>query len=349
MMSLYIKAWAQHTPFDSETIKEPVNVDSVMLKAQKRINSEFSTKQRKGSIYYLRYSQADTACSNMRCAMEAIVRAGSCINLHDIEMLTGKIHEAVEDTLEPQSPNWTRNDFIRIIQVAPMMTRDNIWCLARTPFINSSQNSIPVRPRQYVTVRNVRVRVVHEGDVYTEPWEKGFASELRNSMSFLKGKVSERYQASAHVILDSEGDRKIKVKLLSRSPHLLYEEVAGTLYLGEKLNLSCFDGELLGQKLWTMKEGRRNAIRLNCIIHIDYTRERGFDEIKHSRCEIGYGNEKTIIELFKVEGKKLKSKKKVPLDGNLPEAIRQAGYDPELWENEAVKKAIEESTNNYQQ
>ena len=187
LLSLSIKAGAQFAPFDSETIQEPVNVDSIMRKAEKRINSEYLKKLRKESCYYLRLSQADTAEMAERCTMEAIIKAGSCINLHDIEVLTGKFHEPVKDTLEPQSPNWMRNDFIRIIQVAPMMTRDNIWCLARTPFINSSQNSIPVRPRQYVTVRNVRVRVVHEGDVYTEPWEKGFASELRNSMSIKEG------------------------------------------------------------------------------------------------------------------------------------------------------------------
>ena len=162
----------------------------------------------------------------------------------------------------------------------------------------------------------------------------------------LQGDVSERYEASGQVILNSEGKRKTKVVLQSKRPNT-YNEVVGTLYLDEKLNLSCFDGELLGKHLWIMKEGERT--HPNSHIHIDYTRERGFDEINHSRCEIGYGNEKTIIELFNLGNSKLKAKKKISLDSNIPEAIRQAGYDPELWENEAVKKAIEEHSNSYQQ
>ncbi len=347
LLSLCIKAWAQHTPFGSEIIKESVNVDSIMRKAQKRINYEFLKKRHKESCYYLRLSQADTAEMAERCTIEAIIKAGSCINLHDIEVLTGKIHESVKDTLEPQSPNWARNNFIRIIQVAPMMPLDVYWWLTRTPFINSSPNTIRNRPKSYPTVGNTNIQITYEGDVYTEPWEKGFAHVGWNNMkSPYKGDVSERYEASGQVILNSEGKRKTKVVLQSKQPNT-YNEVAGTLYLDEKLNLSCFDGELLGKHLWIMKEGERT--HPNSHIHIDYTRERGFDEIKHSRCEIGYGNEKTIIELFKVEDKKLKAKKKVSLDGNLPEAIRQAGYDPALWENESVKQAMEECLKSYKQ
>ena len=347
LLSLCVKAWALQTPSGSETVKESVNVDPIMRKAQKRINYEYLKKRHKESYYYLRLSQADTAEMAERCTMEAIIKAGSCINLHDIEVLTGKIHEVVKDTLEPQSPNRTRNNFIRIIQVAPMMPLDVYWWLMRTPFINRADDKILYRPKPYPTVGNTSIKITYKGDVHTEPWEKGFAHVGWNNMkSPYKGDVSERYEASGQVILNSEGKRKTKVVLQSKQPNT-YNEVAGTLYLDEKLNLSCFDGELLGKHLWIMKEGERT--HPNSHIHIDYTRERGFDEIKHSRCEIGYGNEKTIIELFKVEDKKLKSGKKVALDGNLPEAIRKAGYDPALWENEAVKQAMEKCLNNYKQ
>ena len=347
LLSLCVKAWAQHTPFDSETIKEPVNVDSIMQKAQKRINYEYLKKRHKESYYYLRLSQADTAEMAERCTMEAIIKAGSCINLHYIEVLTGKFHEEVKDTLEPQSPNRMSNNFLRIIHVAPMMPVDVYWWLTRTPFINSTPNKILHSPKSYPKAGNTSIQITYEGDVYTEPWGKGFARVGYNNIkSPFKGDVSERYEAFGQVILNSEGKRKTKVVLQSKQPNK-YNEVVGTLYLDEKLNLSCFDGELLGKHLWIMKEGERT--HPNSHIHIDYTRERGFDEIKHSRCEIGYGDEKTIIELFNIGNSKLRAKKKVSLDGNLPEVIRKAGYDPALWENEAVKKAIEESTNNYQQ
>ena len=87
LLSLCVKAWALQTPSGSETIKESVNVDSIMRKAQKRINYEYLKKRHKENCYYLRLSQADTTEMAERCTMEAIIKAGSCINLHDIEVL----------------------------------------------------------------------------------------------------------------------------------------------------------------------------------------------------------------------------------------------------------------------
>ncbi len=351
LLGLSIKAWAQQTPSGSETIKEPVNVDSIMQKAQKRANREFRSNDGKKSLYYLRVSEKKDSVNGIEAlSTEALIEAKSCICLRDISVYTGQIHRMEEDTLPFLKPYWTRNEFCRILQAAPMIAGDPYWWGTRTPLIYRPQMPDMNRLLYYGSIEKAGTypkRKVYYGNVYSGHEEEGFASDQSdiNRREFNPKAVSTRYYTSGQIIQNNEGNSLTKVVLQSMFPNS-YDEMVGSLYLDEKLHLLSFDGELLGKSLWVIKEGKRNAVRLDCHIQIDYTRERGFDEIRHSRCEIGYGNEKTIIELFKVEDNKLRSKKEVALDGNLPEAIRQAGYNPELWENEAVKKAIEGSTNN---
>ena len=353
LLGLSIKAGARHTPSGSETTEESVNVDSIIRKTQKKVNLEFRSNEDKKSLYYLRMSEGeDPADGNGTPSAEALIEAKSYICLRDIRVCTGRDHGMKEDTLPPLKPYWTRNEFCRILQTAPMIAGDPYWWGTRTPLIYRPRKLDINRLMYYGTIEKAGTypkRKVYYGNVYSGHEEEGFASD-RPDISlrgFNPEPVSTRYHTSGQTVRGNDGNILTEVVLQSMFPDS-YDEMVGTLCLDGNLHLLSFDGQLLGKSLWVIKEGKRNAVRLDCRIHIDYTRERGFDEIGHSRCEIGYGNEKTTIELFKVEGSRLKLRKKVPLDGNLSQAVHQAGYNPELWENQVVRKAIEESTDNRQ-
>ena len=108
------------------------------------------------------------------------------------------------------------------------------------------------------------------------------------------------------------------------------QEVVGVVEIDDKNRLLRYDGELLGQSMWVMKDGKRNAVRLNCQSHVEYTYRRGFMEVETSRCTVTYGNHEVEILLTNLNEPNVKSKKKVKAGNNLIKAIKMAGYDPNL-------------------
>ena len=120
--------------------------------------------------------------------------------------------------------------------------------------------------------------------------------------------------------------------------------------IDDKNRLLRYDGELLGQSMWVMKDGKRNpnyscwthpdvkriwktfwgGIVIYGQSHVEYTYRRGFMEVETSRCTVTYGNHEVEILLTNLNETKVKSKKKVKAGNNLIQAIKEAGYNPNL-------------------
>lgn len=342
-------AQQEHTQPAQELLTE--EIDKIISQKSVKLLGEYAKHGRKKSTYLLSYKVV-----GKEETMKALIEANACINLRNMRVLGGETHEIEEDTISQDetshnfNKNMTKNDFYRLIQLAPMIEGESYWKFTYTPFsrreIFRDANSLNVsanhggrsNPGAYPQSD------VYYGRVYSGYTEEG---EPYKETRHIANEASERYEVSGKRINNRGGEEDtLQIDLRPIHPALT---VAGIVSLTGKKDLLSFNGELLGKIIWVMKEGIRQAVRLNCHFKIDYTHHRGFTEVEHYFCTINDGTEETIIELFNLGNNKLKSKKKVPLDGNLPEAIRKAGYNPALWENEAVKKAIEESTNNYQQ
>lgn len=141
--------------------------------------------------------------------------------------------------------------------------------------------------------------------------------------------ASERYYVSGKKIGKADSQKVYKIELNSKHPNSS-QEVVGVVEIDDKNRLLRYDGELLGQSMWVMKDGKRNAVRLNCQSHVEYTYRRGFMEVETSRCTVTYGNHEVEILLTNLNEPNVKSKKKVKAGNNLIQAIKEAGYNPNL-------------------
>jgi len=323
----------------------PEEINKIMGQKSAKLLGEYAKHGKKKSIYLLRYK-----VTGKEGSMKALIEANSCINLKNIRVLGGEARGIEEDTTSQEGTshginnNMTQNEFYRFIQLAPMIEGESYWRFTQTPFarreIFRDANSLNVSanhggrsnpgayPKSAVFYGRVYSGYTEEGEPYKE--ERHIANE-----------ASERYEVCGKRISGQEGvEDTIRIDLSPTSPLL---SVAGTVSLTDRRELLSFEGELLGKKLWVMKEGKRQAVRLSCHFKIDYTHRRGFTEVENYVCTINDGDEETAIELVNLGDSKLKAKKKIRIDGSLPEAIRQAGYNPELWENEAVKEAIKKT------
>ena len=171
----------------------------------------------------------------------------------------------------------------------------------------------------------------------------------------------KRYDIAGEVVQMPDGNEAIRVILQkSLPPTEAYKGVGlllpngkipafsilnGTIYIDrKKKRLLSFDGELIGLQA-RMKQAEEIISRpASCHVKIEYGHRHGYTEIQKSSCIVKCENSESAFTLFNIGSNSLsRVGNSVPLRGNLPEAIRQAGDNPELWENEVVKEAIRET------
>lgn len=319
-------------------------------KVYKKNNGRLYTKK---DIYLLKILDKQTGRGETMGSLEAIVEAGSAC-LTDFKVLGGQIHGIEEDTLSPMFPYLTRNELYRVVQSLPVMKRnlirsmEQVYEFTRTPFARRPSKKEPLRGK--VDDPN------HSGRIYSHQWEDmpgvGISTVTTpghppihmnfgvDGQSYTKGfhiayAASERFNVSGEKVRNADGQDIYRINLESPRPNTA-REVVGTVEIDDENRLLRYDGELLGQSLWVMKEGKRNVVRLNCQSHVEYTYRRGFMEVESSRCIITYDNHEVEILLTSLNEPKVKSKKKVKAERNLIQAIKEAGYDPNMWKEAGI-------------
>ena len=254
---------------------------------------------------------------------------------------TGKAYTV--DGESSNQPSLESSYLYHVLQLGPMIAGGEYWNRTLTPFIFWP----PRRTDDGMIIEYIDNNGV-ENAIYNRP------------------KFKKRYNIASEVIQTPNGTEIIKV-VMQRSlpPTEAYKDVNmllpngkipaycilnGTIYIDKKKErLLSFDGELIGFMARMKLEEETTLRPASCHIQIEYTHNNGYTEIEKSKCTVKCENAETTLSLTNIGPKPFSKKDKcIAILGNLPEAVREAGYNPALWENEAVKKAIEESTNDHQ-
>ena len=323
-------------------------ISNVSDKVYRKKNGKLYSKK---AIYLLTILDKQRGREGTTGSLEAIVEAGSAC-LTDLKVLGGQINGIEEDTLSPMIPYLSRNELYRMAQAVPIMRgghmknqKDFIYDFTRTPFVRRSSKRDPM-DNVYPTNFRGSSHSWENMASHIPPHGVGMSTVSTPAhpnihMSFgVDGKpyikefrlpyaASERYDVSGVKVRSVDGQEVYRIDLRSKNPNAA-REVVGTVEIDDENRLLRYDGELLGQSLWTMKEGKRNAVRLNCQSHVEYTYRHGFMEVESSRCSVTYDNHEVQILLTNLNETKVKSKKKVKAGNNLIKAIKMAGYDPNL-------------------
>lgn len=347
------------SPLEGDTLSSS-EIDKIISDASDKVyrkkNGKLYTKK---GIYLLKILDKQTGKGGTTGSLEAIVEAGS-VCLTDFKVLGGQIHGIEEDTLSPMFPYLTRNELYRVLQSLPVMKRDlirsmeQVYDFTRTPFTR--------RPSKKERLSGNLGDPNHPGRVYSHQWEDmpahippygaGISTVSTpghepvhmsfgvDGLSYKKDfhfvyAASERFNVSGKKVRSADGQNVYQIDLESLRPNAA-KEVVGTVEIDDENRLLRYDGELLGQSMWVMKEGKRNAVRLNCKTHVEYTYRRGFMEVESSRCTVTYVDHEVEILLSNLDESKVKSKKKVRAERNLIQAIKEAGYDSDMWKEAGV-------------
>ena len=112
------------------------------------------------------------------------------------------------------------------------------------------------------------------------------------------------------------------------------------MYLKKKpLRLLSFDGELTGIH-WELAEGEIRPLAMR--IHIDYRHRRRFTEPTTIYCVLKCEGCESRMLAFMVDDRRLSRLQGWLPWGSLQGGIEKAGYAPELWTREIVRRTEEE-------
>ena len=314
--------------------------ERVLRKTMKKLNNEYLVNKEKECFFLLR--QTNYLDGKQRDMQRGIIKARSNITPRNMSILSGQTY-----TVDGESSNQLSLEssyLYHVLQLGPMIAGGEYWNHTQTPFIFWP----PRRTDDGMIIEYIDNNGV-ENAIYNRP------------------KFKKRYNIASEVIQMPKGAELIKVTMQqSLPPAEAYKGVNmllpngkipafcilnGTIYIDRKTKrLLSFDGELIGFMARMKLAGEITLRPASCHIQIEYTHKHGCTEIEKSKCTVKCENAETKLYLTNIGPKPFSKKDKcVPILGNLPEAIRQAGYDPALWENESVKQAMEECLKSYKQ
>ena len=285
-------AFARQKDIPEERNQVPLKkVDKIMARANKILNLE-QKRETLTNTYHLSMTRQT---NESEIHSDAFLKAPSYITPCEMEVLAGETDDLEGDAIPPQAPYLSETELFHLVQVGPIIMGDSLWLGTRTPFIYRPPKTDPNRKSIRGSVSDFQdpgkypqYRIMYN-NVYSGYTEDGFMSDNVKGKSYNPPTLSDRYIVSARELKAINGENVLEVDFQSRYPNS-YTEVVGTVGLDKKCCLLYFDGELLGQSVWIMKEGHRNAVRLKCHIHTDYTHSRGFTEIEKSVCTASYGD-----------------------------------------------------------
>ncbi len=312
--------------------------ERILRNAMKRLNREYLKWQDEESFFIL--SQMNLMDGKQYDMQRAILNARSNITPRKMSILDGQACNAGGESADWHSIEGT--DLYRVLQLGPMIAGGEYWSHTQTPFIFRPSHRSDGMIIEYIDLNGV------ENAIY-------------NRQSF-----RSRYDIVSDIVQMPDGKDVVRVKLQKELPPAdaykgvgmilpngkipVFSVLTGTMYIDKaKGHLISFDGELTGFRTWRKQSEEISRQPASCLVHVEYTHQRGYTEIEKSICVVKCDNMESRLALTNIGPDAFAQMNKgVRIQGNLAKAIHEAGYDPELWENEAVKQAMEDCLKNHQ-
>ena len=309
-------------------ISSPQKKERILRKARRHLNGDFAKSESRTSLFFLRQTLEGQEKEEV---LEAVLEARSSVNLREINVLSGRVSDKLSE--EPALPDSVVTALYHFLELGPMICREKYWTGLVTPF----KCSVPPVGKYYEN----------------NPYAPRPIPDLRYPIKF-----RDKYAINVERVNDMDGGQAYKAEFMLKEGDPASEERAnngkyafirtfltGTMQIEKKgSRLRSFSGRLEFED-----QGRKIEVDSEYHMQIEYTHRRGFIEVDKIHCSILVKGNRYHLQLFNIGKEKFDGLPAVPIEGDIIKAVKQAGYNPALWENEAVKQAMEESTNNYQQ
>ena len=307
---------------DTEVVSSTQKKERILRHTGRKLNRDFAKSEKKTSLFYLRQTLEGQEREEV---LEAVLEARSGVNLRDMSVLNGRMSKKMAE--EPTLPYSVVTAMYHFLQLGPMVCREKYWAGTKTPFA---------------------CKVPAEGHYYeNSPYAPKPVPDERYPVRF-----GELYKVNIDKTNGADGEQLYRADLDIREDNSVYAEEArstkyqfirhvlkGTMQIEKKgKRLRSFEGRLEYEDL-----GRKVIFDNDSYLQIEYTHRRGFTEVERIECSVSVEGHRYRLELFNIGQKKPDGLQAVPIDEDIIKAVRQAGYNPELWENEAVKEAIKKT------
>ena len=309
-------------------ISSPQKKERILRKTRRHLNGDFAKSESRTSLYFLRQTLEGQEQEEV---LEAVLEARSSVNILDISVLSGRVSKKLAG--EPTLPYSVVSAMYHFLQLGPMICREAFWAGITTPFICS---------------------VPPEGGYYeNNPYAPRPIPDLRYPIKF-----RDKYAINVERVNDMDGGQAYKAEFMLKEGDPASEERAnntkyafirhiltGTMQIDKRGNrLRSFSG-----KLEFEEQGRKVNFDNESQLQIEYTHRRGFTEVEKIHCSISVEGHRYNLQLVNIRLKKPDGLPAVPVGEDIIKAVKQAGYNTELMESEAVKQAMEKCLNNYKQ
>lgn len=284
--------------------------DDLMERIEKRLHRIYKKNRKRKNRYFMRQTNVLGIEPQM---VEAYIEAKSAVNLRDISFLSGRHFKEGKKVVEHDFEGFDEAD------EADMMQFSNAHLLLSLGPLVMDELTWEER---IITPFNIL------------PWG---IPRLNRGQRFNERGYEMHYSIRLGVLKEKDGREILRVELDGKTNGRI--QLCGVLYVDAKtLNPLSFDGWLKGHQVRTYVKNQSARTE----IHIRYDDDKKRPLISQIIATIKTPELECRTLLFRTDRKNLSSHKSDKEMRNMLEAIRQVGYDPELWKDPIVKRTLEE-------
>ncbi len=294
------------------TMTEVTVIPNLMERIHERLNRIYKKNRKRKSRYFMRQTNVLASGPQM---VEGYIEARAAVNLRGITFLSGRHFKEGKKTGHDfeGSDEMDRAAMLQfsnthlLLNLGPLIMEEEVWM------------------EQIITPFNFL------------PWGM---SRLSVGQKFSERGYDGHYSVRVGVLVEAGGRELLRVELDGTSPREDYPQLCGVLHVvAQTLNPLSFDGFLKGHQVGINNSGEVPA---RTEVHIRYDDDKERPLISQITATIKAPGVECRTLLFRTDRKKLSSRKSDKEMRNMLEAIRQVGYDPELWKDPIVKHTLEE-------
>ncbi len=284
--------------------------DDLMERIEKRLHRIYKKNRKRKSRYFMRQTNV---LGNEPQMVEAYIEAKSAVNLRDISFLSGRHFKEGKKMVERDFEGFDEAEEAGMLQFS-----NAHLLLSLGPLVMDE----PAWMEQIITPFNIL------------PWG---IPRLNRGQKFSGRGYEQHYSIRLGVLTEADGREILRVELDGTPEE--YPQLCGVLHVDAKtLTPLSFDGNLKGHQVKIYEKSQPARIEF----HIRYDDDRKRPLISQIIATIKAPELECRTLLFRTDRKNLSSHKSDKEMRNMLEAIRQVGYDPELWKDPIVKRTLEE-------
>ncbi len=287
----------------------------LMERIEKRLRRIYKKNRKRKSSYFMRQTNVLGSEPQM---VEAYIEAKSAVNLREISFLSGR-HFKEEKKEEEKRVEHDFEGFDEAEEAEMMQFSNAHLLLSLGPLVMDE----PTWTERIITPFNVL------------PWGM---PRVNRELKFNERGYEMYYDIRFGELTEPDGRKILRVEMNGMTNGRI--QLCGVLYVDAKtLNPLSFDGYIKGHQVRTYVKTQPARTE----VHIRYDDNRKRPLISQITATIKTAGLECRTLLFRTDWKtQILFFHKTTPKSNMLEAIRQVGYDPELWKDPIVKRTLEE-------